>query len=93
MAKVKKIILYGNADCPDCMSAKAALEKAQLRYGYVDVLAGLGQLKKFLNLRDSHPEHYATVMAEGKIGIPTIVIDDAYIYVDNVADMNFEALK
>ena len=28
MAKAKKIILYGNADCPDCMSAKAALEKA-----------------------------------------------------------------
>lgn len=93
MAKAKKIILYGNSECPGCMAAKEALEAAGLRYGYVDVLAGLAQIKKFINLRDANPEIYANVVANEKIGIPTIVIDDTEIHVDDVAELDFESMK
>ncbi len=78
---MKKIILYGNANCPDCVKAKEKLDADGIRYGYVDVLAGLAHLKKFITLRDSHQAEFADQIAAGKLGIPCFVVDDKSVYV------------
>ena len=77
----KKVMLYGSADCPGCVATKETFEKEGIRYGYVDVLAGVAHLKKFLNLRDANPAIYKEVVEKGSIGIPTIVVNDKDIYV------------
>jgi len=77
----KKVILYGSADCPGCVDMKALFDKEGIKYGYVDVLAGLAHLKKFLGVRDSYPEIYAEVQAHGLVGIPTVVVDDTVVYI------------
>ena len=77
----KKIILYGNENCPDCMVLKGLLDEAGIRYGYVDVLAGLAHFKKFLGVRDNNPEAFAQVVEAGSIGIPTVVVDDTEVHV------------
>ena len=53
---MKKVIVYGSPMCPHCVEAKEILEKEGIRYGYVDITAGMAHLKKFLALRDSRPE-------------------------------------
>ncbi len=78
--KQKKVILYGNEDCPGCIHVKGLLESKGIKFGYVDVLGGLAHLKKFLTIRDSHPDLYAEVVSSGKVGIPTLVVDDTEIY-------------
>ena len=50
---MKKVIVYGSPMCPHCVEAKEILEKEGIRYGYVDITAGMAHLKKFLALRDS----------------------------------------
>lgn len=76
----RKIILYGSAQCDGCVALKALLEEKKVHFGYVDVLGGLGHLKKFLNVRDAHPELYENARREGRVGIPTLVVDDAEVY-------------
>ena len=49
--------------------------------GYVDVLAGLAHLKKFIVVRDSHPEEFKEQIAKGHLGIPCFVVDDKDVYV------------
>jgi len=80
----KKIMLYGSAECPPCVATKQRLDEAGIRYGYVDVLGGLAHLKKFMNIRDANPELFKATVEKGSIGIPTVVIDDKDIYVDDV---------
>ncbi|HAO69331.1 MAG TPA: glutaredoxin [Ruminococcaceae bacterium] len=77
---MKKVIMYGSPMCGDCVEAKKVLEEEQIRYGYVDVTAGMAHLKKFLNLRDNRPE-FDAVKEEGKIGIPCFVVDDKDLYI------------
>ena len=89
----KKVIVYGSADCPHCVDLKEALDKEGIHYGYIDILAGLGHLKKFLNVRDANPELYKDFVATGKVGIPTLVVDDTDIYVETIATLDLEALK
>jgi glutaredoxin-related protein len=76
-----KIMVYGSAACPDCVILKEKLDAAHVHYGYVDVLAGLAHLKKFLAVRDSHPDAFAGARENGSIGIPTAVVDDAEVLV------------
>lgn len=89
----KKIILYGSADCPHCMDMKKVLDEEGIKYGYVDVLESLGHLKKYLNLRDANPEIYADIRANGKVGIPTLVVDDKDIYTCVVANLDLSLLR
>lgn len=78
---MKKIIMYGNKDCPDCVKAKQALDAAGIRYGYVDVLGGLAHLQKFIQLRDKHRAAFHSQIENGKLGIPCFVVDDEDVYV------------
>ena len=77
---MKKVIVYGSPMCPDCVEAKKVLDAEGIRYGYVDVTAGLPHLKKFLALRDSRSE-FDPVKEEGKIGIPCFVVDNKDVYI------------
>ena len=89
----KKVILYGSTQCPDCVKTKEALDKEGIHYGFVDILAGLGHLKKFLNLRDQNPQVFGEAAAGGKIGIPTLVVDDRDIYVKDLEGLDLSRLK
>ncbi|MDL2248536.1 glutaredoxin [Tyzzerella sp. OttesenSCG-928-J15] len=89
----KKIILYGSAECPPCIETKKRLDEAGIRYGYVDVLGGLAHLKKFMSFRDAHYDIYKNAIAEGSIGIPTVVIDDKDIYVDEVTSLDISVFQ
>ncbi|MBR0139451.1 MAG: glutaredoxin [Firmicutes bacterium] len=77
----KKVIMYGSASCPDCVKAKEILDKEGIRYGYIDILADLARLKKFITLRDAHQEEFQTEIAKQHMGIPCFVVDDEKIYV------------
>ena len=77
----KKIIMYGNAACKDCVEAKEILDREGIRYGYVDVLGGLAHLKKFITLRDAHPVEFQSEIAKEHMGIPCFVVDDKDVYV------------
>lgn len=77
----KKIIMYGNAACKDCMEAKAILDREGIRYGYVDVLGGLAHLKKFITVRDMHHAQFEEESGLGYIGIPCFVVDDKDVYI------------
>ena len=56
------------------------VEKEGIRYGYVDITAGMAHLKKFLALRDSRPE-FDKAKEVGDIGIPCFLVDDKDLYV------------
>ena len=77
---MKKVIVYGSPMCPHCVEAKEILDKEGIRYGYVDITAGMAHLKKFLALRDSRPE-FDKAKAVGDIGIPCFLVDDKDLYV------------
>ena len=84
----KKIIMYGNENCKDCVEAKKVLDAEGIRYGYVDVLGGLAHLKKFITLRDAHQDKFQSEIAKQHMGIPCFVVDDKDIYVLMPEDIN-----
>ena len=71
----KKIFVFGNENCPDCMALKEALDANEIRYSYIDILDSLGKLKMFLKYRDTLPE-YEAVRRNGSVGIPFILVND-----------------
>jgi len=64
--------IYGSEMCPDCINCKNDLEKAGVKYVYLNISENLLFLKQFLKLRDEK-EVFAEVKATGKIGIPCVV--------------------
>lgn len=77
----KKIVMYGNADCRDCVEAKAILDREGIQYGYVDILGGLGNLKRFITLRDAHQTEFRSEIEKKHMGIPCFVVDNRDVYV------------
>ena len=78
----KKVIVYGSPSCPDCVILKDLFDQEGVHYGYIDVLDGLAQLKKFLNVRDGNPEVFKKITDGLKIGIPAVVVDDTDVYAE-----------
>lgn len=89
----KNVVLLGSDECPYCREMKEALAKENIAYEYVNVQESLGNLKKFLNVRDQNPEAYKAVREGGKVGVPTLVVDEKDVYVTIVANMDFSLLK
>lgn len=89
----KKVVFLSSDECPYCTEMKEALAKENIEYEYVNVQGSLGNLKRFLNVRDGHPEAFAAVREGGKIGVPALFVDDSKVYVKIVADMDFSLLK
>ena len=70
--------IYGSMLCPDCVKCRELLDQKGTAYEYLDFSQDLRNLKEFLKLRDTL-ELFAPVKAEGKIGIPCIVLDDGTV--------------
>ncbi len=54
---------------------KEALSQSDVKFGYVDITSGMGQLKQFLKLRDHSPA-FEPIRQEGRVGIPCIYVKD-----------------
>jgi len=72
---VKKIFVFGSPQCPDCVVLKEMLEKADVRFTFIDIQDSLGKLKMFLKYRDTLPE-FESVKRNGSVGIPFVVVND-----------------
>ncbi|NLK96865.1 MAG: glutaredoxin [Epulopiscium sp.] len=71
-----KIIMYGAEICPDCVKAKAQLEKASnIELDYRNITKNTMLLKEFLAYRD-HEEIFVPIKEKGKIGIPFFILED-----------------
>ena len=73
--------IYGSMLCPDCVACREALDKAEVPYEYFDFSEDLRNLKIFLSLRDTDGV-FTEVKAEGKIGIPCILLEDGTVTLD-----------
>lgn len=72
------MLIYGSMLCPDCVECRKDLDESGVTYEYREITENLLYLKEFLKLRDEHAV-FASVKAEGKIGIPCIVRDDGTV--------------
>ena len=73
--------IYGSMMCPDCVECRKDLDAAGVEYEYLDFAEDLRNLKAFLALRDNDPA-FASVRAEGKIGIPCILQEAGSVTLD-----------
>ncbi|HJA35209.1 MAG TPA: glutaredoxin [Firmicutes bacterium] len=76
---------------------KEVLSGHNIRYGYVEITAGMAQLKKYLKIRD-HAASHAEARASGSVGIPTLVVDDESYVIESpeaaeklIADLGLDA--
>lgn len=72
---MKEIVVFGSEFCPDCAPAIEYLSEKNIEYVYLDISAGMLNLKKFLNYRDNYDE-FKEIKQAGNIGIPCIVVND-----------------
>lgn len=70
---------------------KEVLSSNDITFAYVEITGGMFPLKKFLKLRDTHPD-FESVRAEGRVGIPCIEVDDQHVFFDPRA-LDFNWLK
>lgn len=73
--------IYGSMLCPDCVQCREDLDRAGVRYEYLDFSENLGNLKAFLKLRDEKPL-FDEIRKAGKIGIPCILREDGSVTLD-----------
>ena len=64
--------LYGTSLCPDCVEANNILDKANVKYDYINIMESTANLKEFLQYRDKRTEFIA-IRADGLLGIPCFV--------------------
>lgn len=75
------MIIYGSILCEDCVMCREDLDMAGVPYEYRDICKNLKYLKEFLAIRDKY-SLFDGVKADGRIGIPCIVLPDGYITLD-----------
>ncbi len=71
------IKMYVMQTCPDCEYVKKQVE-GNPDFEIIDIGKNVGNLKKFLKLRDSNPA-FDEAKAIGDIGIPCYVLEDGTI--------------
>ena len=83
-----KPVLFFAETCPDTAPFVARLQELGVQYEAVEIQSSLGNLKRFLALRDSHAE-FAAVKERGAIGIPALLLADNTVVLDleNLADV------
>ncbi|VGM95823.1 Glutaredoxin-related protein [uncultured Avibacterium sp.] len=83
-----KPVLFFAETCPDTAPFVARLQELGVQYEPVEIQSSLGNLKRFLALRDSHAE-FDAVKARGSIGIPALLLnnDSLVLDVDKLADV------
>lgn len=70
-----KLIIYGTNACPDCVDAVKALDEKGVKYLYLEFSDSIGNLKRFLKIRDTNPM-FDPVKANGGVGVPLFVFED-----------------
>ena len=73
--------IYGSMLCPDCVQCREDLDKAGIKYEYLDFADHILHLKEFLAIRDGNAL-FDAVRENGGIGIPCIVKEDGSITLD-----------
>lgn len=73
--------IYGSMLCPDCVKCREDLDSVGVPYEFQDFFEDLKNLKSFLKIREGNPL-FDKVRAEGNIGIPCLVKDDASVMLD-----------
>ncbi|MFQ1014867.1 hypothetical protein [Avibacterium paragallinarum] len=83
-----KPVLFFAETCPDTAPFVARLQELGVQYEPVEIQSSLGNLKRFLALRDSRAE-FEAVKARGFIGIPALLLnnDSLVLDVDKLADV------
>ncbi|MFZ7260857.1 hypothetical protein [Avibacterium avium] len=85
---MNKPVLFFAETCPDTAPFVARLQELGVQYEPVEIQSSLGDLKRFLALRDSRAE-FEAVKASGSIGIPALLLnnDSLVLDVDKLADV------
>lgn len=85
---IDKPVLFFAETCPDTAPFVARLQELGVQYEPVEIQSSLGNLKRFLALRDSRAE-FEAVKARGSIGIPALLLnnDSLVLDADKLADV------
>ncbi|WP_410679832.1 hypothetical protein ACIRXL_02840 [Avibacterium paragallinarum] len=76
-----KPVLFFAETCPDTAPFVARLQELGVQYEPVEIQSSLGNLKRFLVLRDSRAE-FEAVKARGAIGVPALLLDNDNVVLD-----------
>lgn len=76
-----KVVMYGSDACPDCVEAQAILKENNIQFLYLDWTNSIGNLKRFLKLRDNNPL-FDEVKKNGSVGIPCFQLEDGTLTLD-----------
>ncbi|VEB23121.1 Glutaredoxin-related protein [Avibacterium volantium] len=76
-----KPVLFFAETCPDTAPFVARLQELGVQYEPVEIQSSLGNLKRFLALRDSRAE-FEAVKARGAIGVPALLLDNDNVVLD-----------
>lgn len=76
-----KVIMYGTNACPDCINAENTLKENNIQYLYLDWTNSIGNLKRFLKLRDTNPL-FDDAKKTGSVGIPCFQLEDGTLTLD-----------
>ncbi|MFV0441055.1 MAG: hypothetical protein ACK5LV_07165 [Lachnospirales bacterium] len=82
----KSIIIFGTETCPDVKKFLKDLDMENIEYTFLDILENMGNLKKFLKLRDT-TDIYNDIRGTSTIGIPLLCINKKYILEPNLEDV------
>lgn len=72
------VTIFGSMFCPDCVKCREDLDRAEVKYEYLDFADSLWNLKQFLDIRERDPQ-FESIRQAGKIGIPCIVKEDGTV--------------
>lgn len=70
--------IYGSMLCKDCIACREDLDRAGVKYEFLDFADDLAALKIFLAMRDREPV-FDLAKENGAIGIPCIVDDQGNV--------------
>ncbi|WP_461809649.1 hypothetical protein [Faecalimonas sp.] len=70
-----KLIIYGTKTCKDCVDALEILKQKDVQYLFLEFSDSIGNLKRFLKIRDTHPM-FDPVKEKGNIGVPLFIFED-----------------
>ena len=65
-----KLVIYGTDTCKDCVDAKALLDAKGIRYLFLEFSDSIGNLKRFLKIRDTNPMFVCSKGKRGGVGVP-----------------------
>lgn len=71
---------------------KEFLSENEVKFVYLDITESMLNLKLFLKHRDHAPE-FKEIRENGRVGLPSIVINDGEEYIFDQKLLNIEALK